>query len=266
MGHELNAQEATSFRALAAKCNYLAQDKPDIAYSAKELCRIFAMPNKRSYEKLKRLARYLAGQPRLVYRYPFQNKPVGISVYVDTDFAGCKATRRSTSGGVVLYGSHTIKQWSKTQTTVCLSSGEAELMRIGDGLAQALGLQSIARDLGMTWQIDIYTDATAAIGIARRRGMGRIHHLDVTDLWIQEKFNSKLAFLQKVLGTENPADVLTKYKDKAILHMTLDKMGMHYRSGRSEVAPAAMELQPMSILRLRACGCQQKPIIIKPQG
>ena len=81
---------------------------------------------------------------------------------------------------------------------------------IGDGLAQAIGLQSIARDLGMTWQIDLHTDATAAIGIARRRGMGRIRHLDVTDLWIQEKLNSKLAYLHKVLGTENPADVFTK--------------------------------------------------------
>ena len=182
VGHELNPREATSFRALSARCNYLAQDRPDIAYSAKELCREFAVPNKRSYEKLKRCARYLAGQPRLIFKYPFQSKPVGISVYVDTDFAGCKATRRSTSGGVALYGSHAVKHWSKTQTTVCLSSGEAELRGIGDGLAQAIGLQSIARDLGMTWRIDMFTDATAAIGIARRRGMGKIRHLDVTDL------------------------------------------------------------------------------------
>ena len=99
------------------------------------------------------------------------------------------------SGGVALCGSHTVKHWSKTQTTVCLSSGEAELRGIGDGHAQALGLQSIARDLGMTWQIDMFTDATAAIGIARRRGMGKIRHLDVTALWIQELINLTFAFL-----------------------------------------------------------------------
>ena len=52
---------------------------------------------------------------------------MGINAYVDTDFAGGKATRRSTSGGVALYGSHTVKHWSTTQTSVCLSSGEAEL-------------------------------------------------------------------------------------------------------------------------------------------
>ena len=84
IGHELNPCEATSFRALSARCNYLAQDRPDIAYSAKELCGEFAVHNKKSYDKLKRCARYLAGQPRLVFKYPFQSKPIGISVYADT--------------------------------------------------------------------------------------------------------------------------------------------------------------------------------------
>ena len=121
---------------------------------------------------MKRLARYLAAHPRLVYLFPFQKvKPGGIDVFVDTDFAGCKATRRSTSGGLAMFGAHCVKHWSKTQSTVCLSSGEAELRGIGEGLAQALGLQSIARDLGMQWSIYLHSDATAAIGIARRRGM-----------------------------------------------------------------------------------------------
>ena len=86
----------------------------------------------------------------------------------------------------------------------------------------------------------MHTDATAAIGIARRLGMGRIRHLDVTDQWIQEKFNSKLAFLHKVLGANNPADVLTKYTNKAMLQNTLKTMNLLVMSGRSTVAPAAM--------------------------
>ena len=63
VGHALNPREATIFRALSARCNDLAQNRPDIAYSAKELCRGFAMPNKRSYEKLKRCARYISSWP-----------------------------------------------------------------------------------------------------------------------------------------------------------------------------------------------------------
>ena len=139
-----------------------------------------------------------------------------------------------------MHGSHAVKHWITTQSTVCLSSGKAELRGIGDGLAQAIGFQSIARDMELRWRIDLYTDGTAAIGIARRKGMGRICHLDLTDLRIQDKFYNKLAFLHKVLGAENPADLLTKYTDKAILVMAFAKMGMRLLDGRSAVAPAAM--------------------------
>ena len=92
----------------------------------------------------------------------------------------------------------------------------------------------------MTWQINMFTDATAAIGIARRRGMGKIRHLDVTDLWIQEKSNSTLAFIHKVLGTEIKTDMFTKYTDRSILDMAMGKMNMHFMNGRSEVTPAAI--------------------------
>ena len=74
----------------------------------------------------------------------------------------------------------------RQDTTVSLSSGEAELHGIAAGMAQALGLQALAKDLGFHVTIDVLPDATAAIGIARRRGMGQIRHLDCTDLWIQE--------------------------------------------------------------------------------
>ena len=260
LGHELNPKEATLYRALSARCNYLAQDRCDISYAAKELCREFAIPNKDSYARLKRLVRYLVGLPRLIYRYDFQEMPSHIIVYSDTDFAGCQSTRRSTSGGVALRGSHNIKHWSKTQTTTCLSSGEAELRGISDGLAQALGLQTIAKDLGFEWPIKMFSDATAAIGIARRRGMGRIRHLDVMDLWVQEKFTTGAASIDKVLGTENPADILTKHVDRQSLVKALRKMGVEAVEGRSAVAPKAMGVQSQLLSRKdirKACQSQR---------
>ena len=72
VGFELNSREATIYRALSARCNYLSQDRCDIAFAAKELCREFAVPSKASYARLKRLARYLVGMPRMIYRYDFQ--------------------------------------------------------------------------------------------------------------------------------------------------------------------------------------------------
>ena len=52
---------------------------------------------------------------------------------------------------------------------------------------------------------------SAAIGIARRKGLGKSRHLDVTDLWIQDRIKSKAIHLSKVAGAENVADILTKY-------------------------------------------------------
>ena len=64
----LSKTQKTTFRALSARANYLALDRPDIAYSAKELCRAFANPTTRDVERLKRLVRYLVHSPRIVYR------------------------------------------------------------------------------------------------------------------------------------------------------------------------------------------------------
>ena len=86
----------------------------------------------------------------------------------------------------------------------------------------------------------LFSDATAAIGIARRKGLGKIRHLDTTDLWVQDKIRSKTIQLEKVLGTENIADILTKYVDRSTLDRALPKMGLRKMSGRPESAPIAM--------------------------
>ena len=139
-----------------------------------------------------------------------------------------------------MIGSCCVKHWAKTQTTISLSSGEAELHGIAMGCAQSLGIQSLMRDMGWHATIVIHSDATAAIGIARRKGLGKIRHLDVTDLWIQDKIRSKVIQLAKVLGTENMADVLTKYVDKSSLEAAMGRMHMVKTSGRSAMAPKAM--------------------------
>ena len=65
VGHTLNATEATTFRALAARANYLAMDRPELAFSSKELCREFASPSRTSWEKLKRWVNISCGQTKV---------------------------------------------------------------------------------------------------------------------------------------------------------------------------------------------------------
>ena len=73
-------------------------------------------------------------------------------------------------------------------------------------MARALGIQSLMKDMGWDLPIVVHSDATAAIGIARRKSLDKIRYLDVTELWIQDKIRSKLIVLKKVLGADNPAD------------------------------------------------------------
>ena len=236
---DLSPAEATSFRALSARANYLAQDRPDISFATKELCREFAVPNQQSHLKLKRVVRYLIGLPRLVYYYDFLEDPGKIDVFTDSAFAGCKTSKRSTSGGVIMHGRHCIRHWSTTQSTLSLSSGESELHGITKGVQHAIGFQSMCNDMGFGKPMHLHSDATAAIGIARRRGLGKLRHLDVEDLWVQEQVRCKRVHLHKVLGSENPADVFTKYVDASILQKALRFMNLRAETGRAATAPAA---------------------------
>ena len=67
--------------------------------------------------------------------------------------------------------------------------------------------------------------------------MGKVRHLDVADLWAQEKVRSGTVELCKVLGSEDPADVLTKHVDQKTPTNMLSKMGMYALPGRAPCAP-----------------------------
>ena len=143
-------------------------------------------PRDIDWNALRRIARYLAGRPRLVYKFQWQEAGL-ITAFVDTDFAGCLETRRSTSGGTLLHGTHLVKHWSTTQKTTALSTGEAELYGAVKGASEALGMQSIASDLGISSNVHVRTDSSAAIGICARTGIGRVRHLATGQLWVQER-------------------------------------------------------------------------------
>ena len=239
----LSPEGATTYRALSARGNFLSQDRADINYTTKELCREFAGPANSSNRRLKRLARFLIHRKRLVYKYNWLDDAATkeLAVMVDTDFAGCRVTRRSTNGGVMMRGSHLLKHWSTTQPTIALSSGEAELGGLCKGAANGIGLRSVAADLGIKLSIRVRSDATAALGIARRLGIGKIRHLDTSLLWIQQKIKDGDLVVDKMLGADNPADCLTKFVDQATMNKHLATMGLQYEDGRADSAP---ELAP----------------------
>ena len=161
----LTGKDITLFRGVAARCNYLSLDRPDLQYAAKEICREMSAPTLQAFDKLKRIGQFLAGKPRLVWRYEYQPPTAHIDVFVDAHWAACKRSRKSTSGGCAMVGRHCVKTWSMTQATVAKSSAGSELYSVVRGSAEGLGLITMGKYFGAEFTVTVHVDANAAKGI-----------------------------------------------------------------------------------------------------
>ena len=111
---KLDAETASKYRAMVARCNYISPDRPDTAHSVKEFARSMSDPNRGNWSQMKRLGRYVKGRPRVQQISRWQGMLDKIRIYSDADRVGCKATRKSTIGGCMVIGEHNAKGWSKT--------------------------------------------------------------------------------------------------------------------------------------------------------
>ena len=183
------------------------------------------------------MGRYLLAKPRLVTLFKWQETPTEMTVFTDADWAGCKESRKSTSGGCILVGSHVIKTWSKTQSLLALSSAESEFYAALKASAEGLGILSVLKDLAWTLKGRVLGDASAALGIINRKGLGRTRHIDTGMLWIQQTAAEKRLEYGKVLGTDNPADLMTKHLSADMIERHCTKLASEWPEGRAEKAP-----------------------------
>ena len=116
-----------------------------------------------------------------------------------------------------MYGERCLRAWSVSQKVVALSSGEAEYHGVIRGASVSAGMKGMFSDLGAGVELVLYMDASAAIGIAKRRGLGKIRHIEVSQLWLQEKVDEGLIQVENVDGKLNLADHLTKHVPDAQL-------------------------------------------------
>ena len=113
----------------------MGADRPDCLLAIKEAC-------------MHRIGKYLKNNPRLVWKFDFQDAQDEINIFTDADWAGCRRSRKSTSGGTIMIGTHCIKAWAKTQAVIAKSSAESELYAVVRGAREGLGLKTFIKDLG----------------------------------------------------------------------------------------------------------------------
>jgi len=132
-----------------------------------------------------------------------------------------------------MMGSRLIKSWSRTQDSITLSSAEAELVALSKLAMEILGVRSMCQE----WRLvqkevasTLFADASAALCIAKRQGAGKMRHINVKSLWLQEKELQAELLYHKIKGEDNPADGLTKHVRQELAAKYADLVGV--RLGR----------------------------------
>ena len=172
-----------------------------------------AKPTRGSWKRIKKAARYLVGRKRIVWLFVWQDEMDLAYTSSDSDWGGTSRDRKSTSGGVWMIGWHCIKTWCATQGAYALSSAEAELYGMVEAVTRAKGLRSLAYDVGfrnLSNVVRLGTDSSAAKSFVCRRGLGRMRHLQIRDLWLQKEVRDGKVEVSKIPGDKIPADLMTK--------------------------------------------------------
>ena len=97
------------------------------------------------------------------------------------------------------------------------------------------------KEVGVTVGIEVNTDASAAKGIALRRGMGKIRHIEVNQLWVQDAVARGILKIRKIATGENPADHLTKYLSHWGICEHLYHTCQWLEEGRHPLMPAVLK-------------------------
>ena len=125
------------------RLSYLAQDRLDLAETAKYLVQRMSDPREFDFVPLKHAARHLVGKPDAALRFRRQKHVDKMTVFVDSDSAGDPVSRKSTTGLVAQIGNHTLKSGSTLQSLTALSVGEAECYAVVKGRQVELSLRSM---------------------------------------------------------------------------------------------------------------------------
>ncbi|GJZ94096.1 putative reverse transcriptase, RNA-dependent DNA polymerase [Tanacetum coccineum] len=163
---------------------------------------------------VKRIFRYLKGQPKLGLWYP-KDSPFDLVAYTDSDYAGANLDRKSTTRGCQFLGCRLISCQCKKQTVVANSITEAEYVAASSCCGQVLWIQNLLLDYGYNFMhTKIYIDNESTICIVKNRGFhSNTKHIEIRHHFIRDSNEKKLIQMLKIHTDKNVADLLTKAFD-----------------------------------------------------
>ncbi|GJS88478.1 putative ribonuclease H-like domain-containing protein [Tanacetum coccineum] len=202
------------YRSMIGSLMYLTSSRPDIMFVVCACSRFQVQPKASHMHAVKRIFRYLKGQPTLGLWYP-KDSPMDLIAYSDSDYAGASIDRKSTTGGCQFLGCRLISWQCKKQTIVANSTTEAEYIAASNCCGQVLWLQNQLLDYGYNFmKTKIHVDNESAICVVKNHVYhSKTKHIEIRHHFIRDSYEKKLIEMVKIHTDYNVADLLTKAFD-----------------------------------------------------
>ncbi|GJX27166.1 putative ribonuclease H-like domain-containing protein [Tanacetum coccineum] len=201
------------YRSMIRSLMYLTASRPDIKFAVCACARFQVIPKVSHLHAVKRIFRYLKGQPKLGLWYP-RDSPFDLEAFSDSDYAGASLDRKSTTGGCQFLGKRLISWQCKKQTIVANSTTEAEYVAAANCCGQVLWIQNQMLDYGFNFMnTKIYIDNESTICIVKNPVFhSKTKHIEIRHHFIRDSYEKKLIQVIKIHTDQNVADLLTKAK------------------------------------------------------
>ena len=206
--------ESFPYRGIIGAVLHLAiHTRPDLAYAVGLLARFSTSPTYATCRLAIHLLKYLRGTVDKGIR--FSGSEFDLHVFSDSDWAGDRMTRRSTTGYIVFLCAGALAWQSKLQTTVATSSMESEYMAEYAALQELVWLRGVFKELGLlvAKPTPFFMDSKSAKDLSENPVYHkRSKHIDIKYHWIREHVNGKFptAKLIHVSTDDMAADIFTK--------------------------------------------------------
>ena len=216
-GEKLIPKEHEKYRTMVGSLLYLAcWTRPDISYAVSELSRFVSAPCAKHMEAAKHLIRYIRQTKDLSLQFSKQlsGKSNILTGYVDSDWAGCPDSRKSTSGYALMLNGAAISWKAKRQSVVALSTAEAEFVAASSMVQEVIYTRRILERLGFpqVQPTQIFEDNSTCTAWAEGSvgGSDRAKHMELRKHFVHEAVEQKVLSLVSIRSNQNAADLLTK--------------------------------------------------------
>ncbi|GJR15741.1 putative ribonuclease H-like domain-containing protein [Tanacetum coccineum] len=202
------------YRSMIGSLMYLTSLRPDVMFAVCACARYQVNPKVSHLHAVKRIFRYLNGQPKLGLWYP-KDSPFDLVAYTDSDYAEASLDRKSTTGGCQFFGCRLISWQCKKQTMVANSTTETEYVAASSCCGQVLWIQNQLLDYGYNFMhTKIYIDNESSICIVKNPIFhSKTKHIEIRHHFIRDTNEKKLLQMIKIHTDKNVTDLLTKAFD-----------------------------------------------------